>query len=115
MTGSKPDRRLRDGHPIKTRMTTTIIRPAQFNEWQAVSTTLCLEALDEQASGGPASMRRDHAGECTGGGSGAAGLLAGLLRPSEAADQDRWSTRWRARCFGSLVRGVRLEHLSSLS
>src|ERR1035437_4692022 len=49
MTGSKPDRRLRDGHPIKTRMTTTIIRPAPFNESQAVSTTLCLEALDEQA------------------------------------------------------------------
>jgi hypothetical protein len=51
-----------------------------------VRTTLFLEALDEQASGGPASMRRDHAGECTGG-SGAAGLLAGLPRPSEAADR----------------------------
>jgi len=49
MTGSKPDRRLRDVRPIKTRMTTTIIRPAQFNEGQAVSTTRCLEALDEQA------------------------------------------------------------------
>src|ERR1019366_8844259 len=41
---------------------------------EAKRTTLCLETLDEQAGGGPASMRRNHAGECTGGGSGAAGL-----------------------------------------